>query len=302
MSETPEEKLPQQTQPTPRVEKSFLKAIRTFQGDVAETLHKQKESIFSIRQSALKKDPEPQREVESNSNAKRILTFAIGSILLLVLTLIGGYYTYAEFLRKSAPPIPAVPESRFISAESSTKIDANSLTREEIFAKIQEASGGVKTAELKHIMPLSGTTTEMTTEKFMTALGTNAPGNLIRAFDPTFMLGTLGNSRFLILKLASFNNAFSGMLSWEKNIAQDLSGLFANKITLQSIGPTAVFRDVVHKNKDLRALFSSEKTSSSTPQIVLLYSFFDSQILIITDRPETLQTVIGRLNREKLSR
>ena len=109
------------------------------------------------------------------------------------------------------------------------------------------------------------------------------------------MAGSLGEDPFLIIKLTSFENAFAGMLSWEPNMARDLAPLLGTTDLLKVINPAYVFKDVIVRNKDVRML-----EASSTP--VILYSFFDNQMLIITEDIDAIQTLIDRLTREKLLR
>ena len=127
----------------------------------------------------------------------------------------------------------------------------------------------------------------------MTKFGSRASGSLTRALEPVFMLGLLGESRFIIFKLSSFENAFAGMLAWEATLKEDLNGLFLKPVTASSTPQS--FQDIIYRNKDVRALVDGGEA-------YLLYSFFDSKTLIITDDLETLEQLSDRLTREKLTR
>ena len=109
------------------------------------------------------------------------------------------------------------------------------------------------------------------------------------------MFGALEKSTFLIIKLSSFENAFAGMLAWEKTLSQDIGPLFATSELLRNLPIDSVFTDIVDKNKDIRILMFNDQT-------VLLYSFFDNNKLIITDNIDTLRILVDRLIQEKLSR
>ena len=54
--------------------------------------------------------------------------------------------------------------------------------------------------------------------------------------------------------------------------------------------------DITIKNKDARIL------KSPTGQTVLLYSFYNNNMLILTDNEETLRALLTKLDSEKLSR
>ncbi len=297
---------------TPPPTATPLKQIRTFQGDVAQALGNQKESLFSIQQSeGLKRasggtvpDPSLIQEAKNDGKRKEFILLTLGSFVLIGLGLVGAWYGYQEFLRKTAPPIIAVPENRFIGIQSEMTLNVASSTRDRLFADIALNAADVAQGELMQFVLRKGsvaTSPLLTTSEFFQLTQTKAPSSLVRAFDPLFMLGTLGQSRFLIIKLSSFENAFAGMLSWEKTLAEDLGPLFATAQILQNNDSQSVFSDVTLRNKDARAIFAPTGLGSTTAP-VLLYSFFDNQMLIITDSAETLKTIVDRLTQELLSR
>ncbi len=284
-------------QPT-TVAPSPLKQIRTYQGDVAEALAHQNESLYSIQAKEHAKNGGPATPMD-----KSVLPLLAGSLLLIAFAVFGGYFAYGEFVRKTAPPPISTPVSRFLPAESSVDIDIADLGRDQLIAAITEASIGTKVGELRYVNLQKGTSTA-TTALFFSKLEAQVPGSLERALEPVFMAGSLGESRFIIFKLASFPNAFGGMLAWEKTLASDLGPLFATNSILQALGPSSVFKDAVYKNKDVRAIFTTyeDETGALVNTPVFSYSFLDNKILIITDQIEALQTLIDRLTRENLAR
>lgn len=273
---------------------SPLKQIRTFQGDIATALQRQRDSLVSIQRTEAAKRggaviPEEPKRTSS-------LLFFIGGFILFGLSAGGVWFAYTEFIRKTAPPEVVAPESRFIPAESSSLINASTTSRTLLITEVASLSTQTTGADLKHII------LNTTTSHFLSLLETHAPGNLVRSFKPTFMLGSLGGKRFMIFDLASFENAFAGMLEWEKDLSQDVGPLFSTSIFLKNNAPTSVFEDVVSKNKDVRVLYAPIEPGSATTTPVLLYTFFDNKMLIITEDLETLHTILERLTRELLLR
>lgn len=281
-----------------------LKQIRTFQGDVANALQDQKESLFSIRQTEQLKRGSGGMVVEAEAREGKPHEFfllLVGSLFLIILGAGGAWFGYKEFVKKTAPPVITAPESRLIAVQEEVNINFASTTRESLITLINENSAGVGSNTLKHFVLRKGLLSSSplaSTAEFFQKIQSQAPGSLVRAFDPLFMAGTLGESRFLIIKLSSFENAFPGMLAWEENMARDIGDLFATASDLKSIGSEAVFKDVISRNKDVRVL--SGVGTTTTP--LLLYSFFDNKILIITDSLETLRVLVDRLTQELLSR
>ena len=278
-----------------------LKQIRTFQGDAAEALERQQSSLVSIQRAEhLKGGVEfiSAAALEEARKRKHFFLFFLGSIVLLIMTGAGGWYAYSEFVRKTTTPILDTPDRLLTSnTEVNLKVETNA-TREVLINALTRAFGTVPPEELKQLVlkkATGDTDTLLSTSEFLQILDTRAPSHLVRAFDPLFMFGALGGSTFLIIKLVSFENAFAGMLSWEKGIAQDIGPLFSTAPFLRDIPLEPVFIDVTDRNKDIRMLALGN-------QSVLLYSFFDNNMLIITDNIDTLRTLVERLTREKLSR
>ncbi|HEY4528256.1 MAG TPA: hypothetical protein VJJ48_00310 [Candidatus Paceibacterota bacterium] len=255
---------------------SELKQIRTYQGDVAEALEKQKESLYSIQErerAARNIIPE-----EEKKPLKRSLTLLLSGALFIVLGGAGSWLAYNEFLRKITPSEPVVPANRFINAEDSAELDIFTLSHDSFI----ESVSTLRSTPLKHIV-LKSDIHSATISNFLKVLQIEAPGNLVRALESEFMLGSVGNKFFLIFKVKSFENAFAGMLAAEEEV-------------VKSIGSQSVFRDVVFRNKDTRVLYDP----SGKP--LFLYSFLEKDYLVITEDPDTLSTIIERLTREKLTR
>jgi hypothetical protein len=315
---------PQTPEPQPSEDPS-LKQIRTFQGDVADALNRQQESLVSIQQTQQAKFRREglaaaETDEEIARRRKEFALLIVGSFFFILLGGLGAWYGYRQYLEKTAPPVILAPENRFISAESTANIDAAGKTREDILAAFNDALFDLPSGSLRQVVLRRGGVGKplneaplVETRSFFEIMGTRAPGSLVRAFNPLFMLGaiglpdqSLGSSRFLIIKLASYENAFAGMLNAEKVVAEDLAPLFSTSSLLNGIAPASVFKDVIVRNKDVRVLEIAETgqgtTTPATARTALLYSFLDNEMLIITEDLATLETLIERLTREKLSR
>ncbi|MBI1974541.1 MAG: hypothetical protein HYS51_01670 [Candidatus Zambryskibacteria bacterium] len=272
-------------------EKSSLKQIRTFQGDVAEALKREHESLVSIQQAEHAKILSGQRVASFASQspgAKKMFMFLASTAVLLALGAIGLWYSYIQYKKETAVPVVAVPENRFFSVDK--VVDAGKpVDRLDLIKDISNALSQSKSGETTQLnLPL-------TTSEFFKILATRAPGSLLRAFDKNFMLGAFGQSRFMVFKISSFENVFAGMFNWEENMSIDIGPLFSTAEKLRDATTTPVFIDITDRNKDVRALNIGSDT-------VILYSFFDNNMLIITDNIDTLRVLVERLTREKLSR
>ncbi|KKR50318.1 MAG: hypothetical protein UT84_C0012G0021 [Candidatus Curtissbacteria bacterium GW2011_GWA1_40_16] len=299
-------------------EETPLKQIRTFQGDVAEVLQRERGSLVSIQRAEhLKKNPLHDTSSENYKNKSESFFLLVGSLsenyknksesffllvgslLLFTLGMVGVWYAYNAFIKGGATPVTTASANRFIPVDAEINLNLTATSREALLGILSSAVMGGAPKELRHFIFTKEGASEPSylfpISEFLEGLEVRAPSNLVRAFDPPFMFGALEESAFLIIKLSSFENAFAGMLAWEKTLGQDIGPLFATSELLRNLPIDSVFTDIVDKNKDVRILMSGD-------QIVLLYSFFDNNRLIITDNIETLRILIDRLIQEKLSR
>jgi hypothetical protein len=207
MEEAHEEK---SNQPPP------LKQIRTFQGDVAEALQKQQESLVSIqRKEQLRRDSLGLSDNTAPSISKtRKESFLLisGSLLLFALGAIGVWFAYTEFINKTSTPSLAVPATRFVSVNEETILDITTSSREALINTLFVATSNVALEEdLRHIVLRKVTETDkslLSTSEFLGILETRAPGSLVRAFDPLFMFGTLERIRERFRRHASMGKEF----------------------------------------------------------------------------------------------
>ncbi|MFQ5788614.1 MAG: hypothetical protein ACE5H1_11620, partial [Thermodesulfobacteriota bacterium] len=138
---------------------------------------------------------------------------------------------------------------------------------------------------------------------FLNTINAHLPASFLRSLKPEFMLGVhmqSGNNPFLILKTGFYENAFAGMLEWEREIKEDLAPLFGpadfDLISNENFGTSAppstapTFSDFVMKNKDVRILKDNDG------EIALLYSFIDKNTIVITTNENTFSEVLTRLH------
>ncbi len=286
---------------------SPLKQIRTFEGDVAEAIRKQNESLISIqRKEEKRRDAIKTLAPNVGAGEHRSLKPLLMSLVTIVLIAGGGYASYfawTTYSEKTALPVLDTPLNQFISTNLVTDVDASTLGRQALIDLVETTRlKDRKDSEMEQLELRRGTepTSELlSTADFLTRLASHAPNPLVRSFDDLFMLSVLGANpahTVLLIRLDSFENAFPGMLEWEERLVEDMMPLFINRERLSEIPTISEFKDKTIQNHDTRIL------RDSTGEIVLLYGFFDNNMLIITDTEESFRTVLNRLQSEKLSR
>lgn len=302
----------------PMETKEILKQsiIRTLKSDTEKAINLEKISLTNIVLAEQKKKQEYVQieEFIDHSKSKKWLFIAIS--LILVFAGIVAFY-----LNEIKAKIETVPEKELeitalITSDHFTEFNLGASVNKDttssllkIMTEIELASNSVENIYItKNITsPEKGKELKkmVTSKEFLSLVATNAPNALIRSLKPDYMLGihsSDGNHPFLILKTESYENAFAGMLIWEKNIDKDLEQLFSSDGGTVNQGatnaeqvftPKKEFEDVLIKNKDARALRNFED------KIILVYSITDKETILITTDTETLAELFDRVIRSR---
>lgn len=233
--------LPQNTpRPAPSVvqnsPESGIKNMRTYEGDVAEIMSRKHVSTATIAIAENSKDTEGTGEIangEPSHLAKNLL------ITLLCLILVGGglfgaYYLYSLSPLKTVTSTPT-PEREtvpsLVPADIQTVISIDNLSATAIIAKIQgeiaKPMAGNTLKEIILIKTASGSAVRVTGPDVLNYMSIKAPDMLVRSLTAAWMLGVYSDengekSVFVVASENFFQNAFAGMLSWERVMADDL--------------------------------------------------------------------------------
>lgn len=284
-----------------------LKQIRTYQGDMAEAIAEKKESLVSIRAEEKAHTKNIASDgASSQPGAKRnilaTIVFFIASLVFIAAAGAAGWYAYHSYVIKTTVvPVAQAPANEFLPASLVETADASVLTREALISFVRGerqktlADGNIE--ELELTMGSTTASSLQTTTQFWLSLNATPPGNLVRAFDPLYMLGILGttdasstNQTVLLIKLDSYENAYAGMLDWEANMAEDILPLFADDATIAAVPNNAAFTDVTINNKDARELKDANGKS------VLIYTFYKQDLLVVTGSETALTTILAKLD------
>lgn len=286
---------------SPAPGEKHLKQIRTFEGDLAEAIQGQGESLNTIRQAEVNRRESVGGRDLDEPRSTMPLVYAILTLVLLTAGGLGARYAYVTYKEKTAPVALKTPVNQLVKANTLVNIDASTISRRALLTAIaKETRQSRGQAEIWQIELRRGTLPDselLSSADFLTRLGSHAPSSLVRALNPTFMLGVLGESHaFMLIRLDSFASAFPGMLDWEPRLAEDILPLFEIGEVKADVPTGTLWKDVITDNRDARVL------TDSAGQTVLIYSFLDNTTLIITDNEATFQTIAGRLDSQKLSR
>ena len=282
-----------------------IKALRTYRGDVEESIQNKKTSIVSI---AIAQQKHREEEENEKTAAKReVPQNAVAIVLsaILVITGIGSLFIflYAKYEQERA--VVTLYERTIIPADASEHLVLASQTREETIATIRErvAATEEKIGSIVYFNFFekeTGVSVSLKATTLLSFISPSIPPYLERSFEKDYMFGlyvSAQNEPFLILKTNSFETAFSGMLSWEDTIIDELGNLFIKDTTLLAeTDKKGNFKDRIIKNKDARIV---KDVNGNT---VLLYSFLDKETILITTQEEVFVEIFRRYLNSKLVR
>jgi hypothetical protein len=315
--EAPVEKPPMP--PAAKINEDTVKPLQTYQADIEQAVGTQQVSVVSIaaaeaeRRSRTANEPQ---EATAGVIAKN-LGFIVGGVALLVVAI--GAVSYALLRPTSTTLTQQTIAAPFITVDETQPVPLvdttypGSIMQQLTSAKLStKLSLGLVERLLPVMASTSGQSVAVSSQIFLPLLASNIPDSLVRTMQPDFLLGVhsfAGNQPFLIVKVDSYQQAFSGMLGWEATMPQDLLPLFAytpaaheNTTTTTTTNTPASstqattlpiaspFVDKVVENHDARVLYNN------TGDIVLLWTFVDQHTLAITTNPATLREIISRLS------
>jgi len=205
-------------------------AIRTLQGDIAQTVHSQNISVADIALAEQKRaHTSPEAPIEKDSSGKWWV-MGTGLFILLGIAVIAGIFYF--FPPQEDVPIVEGPQDTLLYADDRTVLDIAGMTFES-FAKrvtdtllVQGGPGTIRGVSLVRVLGEGSNVKHITTEEFFTLLKSRAPARLSRSLLDGFVFGvatpTSKPSAFLLFKTNSYETAFAGMLEWEDLIADDV--------------------------------------------------------------------------------
>lgn len=283
-------------------EASGLPTLRTYKQDVAGVIRDQKTSLVQLVLAEQKERRKRERDTSPTSK-KNLLLIVLSAIFLLTA---GGIVYYIFFTLKPADnTLEMLKITPLVFSENNREIAVSGKDKKtlqsEMSAAIQKKD--LRLDAIEYIFFTDAITREtpqgvieeknlITTAKFFQTMNLELPSVIARSLRGEFMFGVHAfnkNQPFLVLKTDYYDNAFAGMLEWEKDAARDLLPLFDQPELIRELAERK-WGDMVIKNKDTRVLRNFDGS------IALVYMFKDQHTLIITTNEDTLLEVSRRLD------
>lgn len=275
-----------------------IKSVRTFKSDAEEAIRYGNVSAtkISLAEQNRKIAQEQAAPAEKKEGGGSILgKMAVALTIVLILAAAGGYYFF--YMKKSVPAA-ALPQQLRVdtivpyASASVLKLDEQTSPIESFANSITSTT--ISPGTIHAFIPVPyGTTTALASIENMFG-GTDAPNALKRSLSSRYMLGAYAKDTklpFIILKNTYFQNAFAGMLGWEKNMKKDLISMIriSNPAESLSLSNSTAFEDSVISNVDARVL------KNDAGKVILAYAFSDKNTLIIATRADSLKVILDKL-------
>jgi len=281
--------------------------IRTYKSDVEETVASSHLSSVNIALAENKRMMERMGEAKETEKKNKInYTIILISFSLVILGVLAVVIPVFFVNKKYTPVVVLTRVSPIITPDSTEDLNLEELDQVRIAKTLSERvdQTSIKVGTIRGIYltekNLDDTRSVININKFTSLMKFNIPQILARTLKADYLFGMhnfIGNQKFLILKVGSYESAYSGMLSWEVDLWKNFKVLFG-LVDPDSLSATTTdvfaeevksFRDIVIKNKDCRVAEDKEG------DVLLLYCIPDKETIIITTSQDTLKEILLRM-------
>lgn len=322
------------------------KSLRTYEGDIAEVMARKRVSSATIALAESRKKEGTDSISDAPTHSGKKLFFVLVSLIFVLGGFILGYYLYSisplapvkivEQNQKYIGLIPVDAEIFITLKNNFDETDIRRIVRMEL-AKPQPPETIKEIILQKEGNPpihLYGPTIAKN-------IRTGAPDIIVRTLTNPWTLGIYADkqgqtSAFVIVTTNFFQNAFTGMLQWERVMADDIKNYiyatpprgissFGSITIASSTTPTTTpvtastttnststneipltiqpyftiqgkFEDRIINNKDTRVFRSIDGNT------LFLYSFVDNTKLVIAQNETVLMEIVKRLEKKSFVR
>ncbi len=276
--------------------------VRTYMSDMAEAVRQNEMSVIKIALEEQKRRERGDYYRKIEGTPKKKLFWALGGFIIIIVAIGITYFVLQKEKEQSIPAQIIKAPTAIISYDTEESIDMTNVVNKSDFVKITEnelnkknVSGSIKALFLKETT--DGLINPFPLKSLFETIKANAPDTLIRSFAEEYTLGVYTpispydkNRLFLIIKINNYDQAYAGMLEWEKNILSDLFSVYKIDINEENKGLLEKqWKDIIIKNKDARIIYTNDGAD------ILFYIFPDKKTLVITDSQEAIKEIITRL-------
>lgn len=171
----------------------------------------------------------PIQESREPSRFARTVFILLWSLIFIDAGITAVYYFYKKSPISNISPITApTVNNTLIRTDLSQRVSVANMAPKQIVNSVDSALNEPQEANtIREIILIDSSGTKITGQDMLNRLDISAPDMLKRTINGDWMLGSYSdgsfNNAFVIATTDYFQNAFSGMLSWERVVIDDLS-------------------------------------------------------------------------------
>ncbi|HUC88850.1 MAG TPA: hypothetical protein VMR49_02360 [Candidatus Paceibacterota bacterium] len=276
-----------------------LQVLRTYSSDMADAVRNNEMSVIKIAMAEQKRhEMEKVYEEEKKISTSKILMI-IGGLILIVSSIAGLYFIFQKKNADNAVQQAIIKPNALISYDDQSYIDVTNVSSGANLVNLikSEAAKPEKQGAIKSLFltaNANGSTALIKLRDFLSLMGVTASSSLIDSFSDRYMIGTYTPADkphlFLLFEIKDYNQAYAGMLAWERSLLSDMFLLFQIDISGSNSGLlNASWKDIIINNKDARVLYDQNNNP------LLYYIFIDKNNFVIADSQDTIKEIISRL-------
>lgn len=280
-----------------------LKTLRTFKGDLEETVLDNKESAVSIISAEVKSVEKEVVKKENNPNfvsekdifipKKSVFTTNLIIFIFSGLMILFGLTIFVLIYKKAPSETSIQKTPSIIVYNQKQDINLTNVKKEDIAGAIASQKEKFQDKKLSVLfMQFLNSNLVIDKQVFLSNFIPSMPDAVVRSSD-LYMVGILvldKNEPFISISIDDYNKVYVSMLKWENLIKKDLELVFGQDVSVSQ------FKDEVYRNNDLRVVKNNDNKT------ILVYGFIDKKILIIASNEEVFMTLKDKYINSKLVR
>lgn len=276
-----------------------IKNMHTYASDMAEAVRMEQASIVKIAVAEQKKREEESSRITYKKESSKSTIYIIIGIVLIVL----GFFAFKFINTKTKESQThevinaTIPTLVTVDSQDITGTDAPA-GREDLAKLIQSHTTGTGKADSIKAIFIGKDGNYLDAPGLFSAMGSSAPNSLVRTITEmtigVYETNTKENSLFFLMKTNSYDQAFAGILMYEKVMLDDYFAIFGIDASTNPELYKKTFEDVLIDNNDARAL------KDNNGKILLIYSFISKDKFVITNNIETIKALTKRIRTQNI--
>jgi hypothetical protein len=264
------------------------KFVHTYAEDMAEVITNDKEGL--IKKIIHGEEEHEQEKKNLSPESKKNKIFMLVGVVLIFLALA----TLGVFIFNK-PGNTITVQKQFVPiifTDGSSNLEIAGLKKDEIAQAVlnevnatKVKTGGVEGIYLTENKQIIGL------RRFVTLINASfVAGDNPLFVNDNFLMGSVDNSFFLLIKVRSTADIFDSMRNWENKMLTDMRGFLGLNVGADtSYLFKKNFEDGIIENKNARILYDT------TGKIILMYIFADDNSVLITNGGEAAHEIVLRL-------